>query len=196
METHPQPGVPDILKNASSLPPPTPAQGAPLSSDLSSRSTHLHPTSQQSFLHWSSHNTHLGGPWGGHRPPIKSPGLGLVQPLPCLDLPVHGAQGTWPPPTGPCKACHLTLELGCLLPPTSRQPGTVQPDPQRPKGPPTGWVLWCTPAPQANIPPTSAPHSPAVSFSVAGPPQRQSTSLFVQILLENRTRARIPSPHR
>lgn len=136
------------------------------------------------------------GPGGGHRPPIKSPGLGLVQPLPCLDLPVPWSSGHLAPSNRSMQGLPPNSGTGVPAASTSRQPGTVQPDPQRPKGPPVGWVLWCTPSPQANIPPTSAPHSPAVSFSVAGPPQRQSTSLFVQILLENRTRARIPSPHR
>lgn len=133
------------------------------------------------------------GPSGVTDPPSSLPGWALHNPFPVSTSLRYGAQAPWPPPTGPCKACHLTLELGCL-PPCPGGLGLSSPPPDIPEGPPVGWVLWCIPAPQANTPPTSAPHSPAVSRSVAGPPQRQSTSLFVQILLETRTRAGIPSP--
>lgn len=129
------------------------------------------------------------GPGGVTVPPSSLPGWALHNPFPVSTSLRYGAQAPWPPPTGPCKACHLTLELGCL-PPHPGDSGLSSPPPDIPEGPPVGWVLWCTPAPQANTPPTSAPHSPAVSRSVAGPPQRQSASLFVQILLETRTRAR------
>ena len=157
METHPQPGLPDILKNTSSLPPPTPAQGTPFSSNPSSRSTHLHPTSQQSFPHWSSHNTHLGGPWGGHRPPITSPWLGPAQPLPCLDLPAPQSSGHLVPSSRSTHGLPPDSGTGVPAVPMSRRPGTVQPAPCHPRQPTCrlGLPMHYKPTP----PPQPRPHT-------------------------------------
>lgn len=136
METHPQPRLPDILKNTPFLPPPTPAQGAPFSNNPSSRSNHLHPTSQQSFRHWRSHNTHLGGPWGGgHRPPITSPWLALNNSFPVSTSLPPRSSGHLAPSSRSTQGLPPDSGTGVPAAPTSRQPGTVQPAPRHPRQP-------------------------------------------------------------
>ena len=194
METHPQPGLPDILKNTSSLPPPTPAQGTPFSNNPSSRSTHLHPTSQQSFPHWSSHNTHLGGPWGGHRPPIMSPWLGPAQPLPCLDLPAPRSSGHLVPSSRSTHGLPPDSGTGVPAVPTSRRPGTVQPAPCHPRQPTCRLGL-----PLHHKPTPPHPHlGPTQSCGglLCGWTSPKTEHVSVQTLLENRTRAWMPSPRR
>ena len=194
METHPQPGLPDILKNTSSLPPPTPAQGTPFSSNPSSRSTHLHPTSQQSFPHWSSHNTHLGGPWGGLRPPIMSPWLGPAQPLPCLDLPAPQSSGHLVPSSRSTHGLPPDSGTGVPAVPTSRRPGTVQPAPCHPRQPTCrlGLPMHYKPTP----PPPNLGPTQSCGGLLCGWTSPKTEHVSVQILLENRTRAWIPTPRR
>ena len=84
------------------------------------------------------------GPGGVTVPPSHLPGWVLHNPFPVSTSLPHRAQATWSPPAGPRMACHLTLELGCLLSPRPGDLGLSSPPPDIPDSPPAGWVFPCT----------------------------------------------------